>query len=118
MAGPWRRTFRKAGIKLSAKGQQVKEARRYKEDVVAQADQESIMPSRMECDAGKPAAGADRGETGSEAVITRLLAAHTSEAMAAIQGIHTKLNQQKAALEAQQEVQAELDRKLQSMMNP
>jgi hypothetical protein len=111
-------SFKKAGLKLSQKGQQSKQARKYKEEAVAAA---AAQVRATELKEGEHSAGpviaADSGAMMSEAVLSRVLAAHTSEVMKAIQGINAKLSDQQALLEAQQTAQAELDRKLAAMVD-
>ena len=113
-------SFRKAGLKLSHKGEQAKQARKYKAEMMASQvhgmEMEDGEPSGEDGQLGLAPAAADRNATVSEAVLSRLLAAHTSKVMKAVQEIDAKLSEQQAVLEAQQAAQAELDRKLTSMV--
>lgn len=109
-------SFRKAGLKLSQKGEQAKQARRYKADMAASQAHAAEMKDEGERLRPAPAEADTGGASVSEAVLSRLLAAHTSTVMKAVQGIDAKLSEQQAVLEAQQEAQAELDRKLAAMV--
>ena len=110
-------SFKKAGLKLSQKGQQSKQARKYKEEAAAAAAQVRATEMKEGEHSAGPVIAADSGAMMSEAVLSRVLAAHTSEVMKAIQGINAKLSDQQALLEAQQTAQAELDRKLAAMVD-
>ena len=112
-------SFKKAGLKLSQKGQQSKLARKYKEEMVAAHVRATEM---KEFDRSAPVmtpviSEADTGAMMSEAVLSRVLATHTLEVMKAIQGINAKLSEHQALLEAQQTAQAELDRKLAAIVD-
>ncbi len=113
-------SFRKAGLKLSQKGEQAKQARKYKAEMMASqvhaTEMEDGGPSGEDGQLGQALAKADSNATVSEAVLSRLLAAHTSKVMKAVQEINAKLSEQQAVLEAQQAAQAELDRKLATMV--
>ena len=115
-------SFRKAGLKLSQKGEQAKQARKYKEQMVAAQDHDAGMKDRGPSDEERqsrpaPAEADTGGASVSEAVLSRLLAAHTSKVMKAVQDIDAKLIEQQAVLEAQQAAQADLAQKLSAMVD-
>ena len=94
-------SFRKAGLKLSQKGQQAKEARRYKEEMVAaQGLTQGIENNESTRVEERTLAEAGGGTTVSEAALSRLLAAHTSEVMKAVRDIDARLRDQQATLDA------------------
>jgi CRP-like cAMP-binding protein len=100
-------SFRKAGLKLSAKGEQVKQARKYKQESAAAA-------AAAQQPAAQQAAGYDNGGSGDggsgdggsgmsaaavESIVSRLMAAQTSEVMRAVDAINAKLSAQQATLD-------------------
>ena len=95
-------SFRKAGLKLSAKGEQVKQARKYKQESAAAAAAAQQPAAQQAAGYDNGGSGNDGGDTSAaavESILSRLMAAHTSEVMRAVDAINAKLSAQQETLD-------------------